>query len=117
MHELKGVIIRLRNEWYNVVANLPIKHINNKPDMELVALSRETLKESFTIWYDDVSGVTVEDLKFICCSKDYDDCKSLEKLLWGQEEKTQAYLSTQMLELDHNCTTPTFEGGFQCLIQ
>ena len=64
-HKFQGLSIGIGKDWDTVVVTLPTKHIKTHSGMELVELSRYTLKESFTIRDDGVNGVTVEDLNSI----------------------------------------------------
>ena len=64
-----------------MVVTIPVNNIKTHPVMELVEFSRAASKESFSIWYHDVTVVIVKDLKEIDRSKSYDECWNFEGLL------------------------------------
>ena len=55
--------------------------------MDIVILSRSAPKEPFTIGYDYVNGVTVENLKVVYQSKDYYEYRKFEKCFGGNQGK------------------------------
>ena len=81
MHKSQGVIIGPGNYRGDVVVTLPTKHIRTQSGMDLVEFYMATSKETFSVWDDDVIGVTVEDLKGIGHSKAYDECRNFENML------------------------------------
>ena len=113
LHKSQGASIGPGKDSDTAVVTRP----TTQPGMELVALSRATSKEPFSIWDDGANSVTVEDLKVIGWSKSYDDRRNFENMLREKEEQTHASLIPQIAGLDNNCTTSTFGGRFQWLIQ
>ena len=66
-----------------------------------VIFSRATSKESFSIKYDEISGVAVEDLKEIGWSESYYERSNFENLLQEQAEKHRLALLNKYC----NCIT------------
>lgn len=110
IHKSQGITAGPGRLWKKIVAALPGPNDRKTAGLELVALSRPTVKEALAI-YDD-EELSMEALLKIGRGAASEKRRAFEERLRELAQNSQEPIRARVIAADPNQTNPTFDGGF-----